>query len=168
MKKLLALGTLLIPVVGWADCDQSNTPYCSLQASNSSATIIKSSEVLATYPKISKRMGESGTVILRVLVTSNGDVGAIEIKVSSGYQRLDESALDAVKKWKFTPAMMNGNAIDEWYVMPYSFKLPTDMKKMRTKPCLNDYIKQDLLNTIKSEVSKLLSLMVIIELIPLF
>lgn len=144
MKKLLALGTLLIPVVGWADCDQSNTPYCSLQASNSSATIIKSSEVLATYPKISKRMGESGTVILRVLVTSNGDVGAIEIKVSSGYQRLDESALDAVKKWKFTPAMMNGNAIDEWYVMPYSFKLPTDMKKMRTKPCLNDYIKQDL------------------------
>ncbi len=96
---------------------------------NSSATIIKSSEVLATYPKISKKMGESGTVILRVLVTSNGDVGAIEIKVSSGYQRLDESALDAVKKWKFTPAMMNGNAIDEWYVMPYSFKLPTDMKK---------------------------------------
>ena len=108
----MMLVALIISNESRADCDQSNTPYCSLQPSYSSATIIKSSEVLATYPKISKSMGESGTVILRVLVTSNGDVGAIEIKVSSGYQRLDDSAVDAVKKWKFTPAMMNGNAID--------------------------------------------------------
>jgi len=56
-------------------------------------------------------LGESGIVILCEFVTSNGDVGAVELKVSSGYQRLDESAVDAMKKWKFTPAMMGGKQI---------------------------------------------------------
>jgi TonB family protein len=149
-KKILFLFSLLLPLGCWADCDQPETPYCSLQPSHVDASIISSSKVLAIYPAISKRLGESGTVVLSLLVTSNGDVGAVELKVSSGYPRLDDSAVDAVKKWKFTPAIMGGKTIDEWYLMPYVFILPTDEKKMRTSPCLNDYVAQGIYKPIDS------------------
>ena len=46
--------------------------------------------------------------------------------------------------------MMNGNAIDEWYLMPYVFILPTDKKKMRISPCLNDYVEQGIYKPIDS------------------
>jgi TonB family protein len=135
-KKILFLFSLLVPLGCWADCDQPETPYCSLQPSHTGATVINSSIVEATYPQISIRLGEWGTVYLRVLITTEGNVGAIEIKTSSGYPRLDQSAVDAVKKWKFNPSIMQGQAINEWYVMPYTFILPTDKKKMRNSLCL--------------------------------
>ena len=42
---------------------------------------------------------------------------------SSGYGRLDESALAAVKKWKFQPAMRGGAAVEAWVLVPVEFTL---------------------------------------------
>ena len=155
MKKLLALGALLIPIVGWADCDQPNTPYCSLQPSHVVAAVIDTSIVEAIYPSISKRIGEWGIVFLRVLITTQGDVGEIEILTSSGYPRLDQSAVEAIKKWKFTPTMKDGKAINEWYVQPYSFRLSTERKTLRSSPCLNDYINQGIYNPVDAGWKKM-------------
>ena len=58
-----------------------------------------------------------------VLVKSDGTVGAVEVKSSSGYPRLDQAALDAVKTWRFNPAARNGKTVDEWYQVPVPFKL---------------------------------------------
>jgi len=76
-----------------------------------------------TYPNMSKRLGEQGTVVLRVLVKADGSAGEVEVKSTSNYPRLDQAAIDAVKTWRFNPAKIDGKATDEWYQVPIPFKL---------------------------------------------
>lgn len=75
------------------------------------------------YPKLSRKRKEQGTVLLLLLVTSQGQVAEIKLKRTSGFNRLDQAALQAVKKWQFTPAKQDGQAIDYWYEMPINFSL---------------------------------------------
>ncbi|GAB7128495.1 hypothetical protein JCM19000A_30020 [Silvimonas sp. JCM 19000] len=75
------------------------------------------------YPAISRKLAEEGTVMLEIYVRADGLVGDLRVKQSSGYSRLDNSALEAVRKWKFTPARQNGQPIALWYVMPVKFSL---------------------------------------------
>lgn len=75
------------------------------------------------YPRPSRDMGEQGRVMLRVLVSATGAAEKVEIDKSSGYERLDRSALDAVKKWKFVPAQQGNTAIAQWYRVPIQFSL---------------------------------------------
>lgn len=75
------------------------------------------------YPRISKRMGEQGEVRLRVQVGSSGDVLSIELARSSGFERLDEAAIMAVKGWKFKPAMQGDQAVSSWVEIPVKFVL---------------------------------------------
>jgi protein TonB len=75
------------------------------------------------YPKIAKRHGYEGLVVLNVFVMESGNVGKIEIRKSSGYDVLDESALDAVRKWIFVPGKKNGRSISSWVVVPIRFDL---------------------------------------------
>ncbi|WP_235425749.1 energy transducer TonB [Cellvibrio mixtus] len=73
------------------------------------------------YPNLSRRLGEKGTVVLEILVKANGTVGEVKMKSSSGYKRLDDAAINAIKKWKFIPASQAGIAIDYWYEIPFEF-----------------------------------------------
>jgi TonB family protein len=75
------------------------------------------------YPLEAQEKGYKGEVLLRAEVLSNGYVGQIEVKRSSGYQILDQSALWAVKKWKFIPAQKGGIAIPVWVNIPVKFDL---------------------------------------------
>ncbi len=75
------------------------------------------------YPALSRRYGEQGTVVLRVLVQADGSAGAVEIKSSSGHRLLDESALSTVRGWRFTPATSDGKPVAEWYQLAIPFKL---------------------------------------------
>ncbi len=81
------------------------------------------SNLKPTYPNMSKRLGEQGTVVLRVLVKADGTAGEVEVKSSSSYPRLDQAAVEAVKTWRFNSAKIDGKAIDEWYQVPIPFKL---------------------------------------------
>jgi protein TonB len=53
----------------------------------------------------------------------SGNVGKVELKKSSGYDVLDNSALEAVRKWIFIPGKKNGRAIPSWVVVPIRFDL---------------------------------------------
>jgi TonB family protein len=75
------------------------------------------------YPQIAKRRGYEGLVILNVFVLESGNVGKVEIRKSSGYDVLDNSALDAVKKWVFIPGKRNGHPTSSWVVVPIRFDL---------------------------------------------
>ncbi|MBI4740693.1 MAG: energy transducer TonB [Betaproteobacteria bacterium] len=75
------------------------------------------------YPPLSRRMGEEGKVILRVLVTEQGTAGSVEIKASSGSPRLDEAAANTVRHWKFIPAMRGGSDVQSWVWVPVVFRL---------------------------------------------
>lgn len=75
------------------------------------------------YPALSRRIGEEGRVMLRVLVGTNGKPESVEIENGSGSQRLDSAALDAVRKWKFIPARRNNEAISAYVLVPVKFSL---------------------------------------------
>lgn len=75
------------------------------------------------YPMLSRKRKEQGTVILKLLVRLDGSVSDISIHQSSGFTRLDESAVQAVKRWHYTPAVQDGIAIDYWHFQPVVFSL---------------------------------------------
>jgi protein TonB len=63
------------------------------------------------YPMDSRRKHEQGTVFLSVLVGLDGRVSDISVSRSSGSSRLDDAALAAVKRWRWSPTMRNGAAV---------------------------------------------------------
>lgn len=75
------------------------------------------------YPALSRRMREEGVVLVRVYVLPNGAPEVVELKRSSGSARLDESALIAVRLWKFVPAQRAGQSVGAWVVVPVAFSL---------------------------------------------
>lgn len=75
------------------------------------------------YPGIARKRGFEGKVVLRVRVLSSGNPQELEIKNSSGYEILDEAALEAVEKWKFKPATRGGKPVDSWVEIPIRFEL---------------------------------------------
>ena len=87
--------------------------------------IRQNSNIAPVYPRVSLRRKEQGRVILEVLILKDGTVGEIRIKQSSGYPRLDQAALKAVKRWQYIPAQQGGDQIDYWYQQPIMFSIRT-------------------------------------------
>ncbi len=68
-------------------------------------------------------MGEQGKVVLRVLISVDGRPERVELKQSSGFDRLDRQAQDTVLRWRFVPGKRNGVAEAMWYLVPINFVL---------------------------------------------
>lgn len=66
------------------------------------------------YPAASLRRGEGGTVRVRVEVTEQGDTGAVDVAETSGSRMLDRAAVNAVRSWRFRPAMRGGDRRPTW------------------------------------------------------
>jgi protein TonB len=62
-------------------------------------------------------------VLLRVLVSEKGDAANVEVDSGSGSERLDQAALNAVKKWRFIPAKRNNQPISAYVIVPIKFSL---------------------------------------------
>jgi len=75
------------------------------------------------YPALARRMREQGRVLVRVLVSTDGLAERIELKTSSGSTRLDQSALDTIKSWKFVPARQGDQKVAAWVIVPINFTL---------------------------------------------
>ncbi len=75
------------------------------------------------YPATSRRLGEEGQVVLRVELDEQGSVSAARIVGSSGYARLDEAALAAVKTWRCRPALRDGRPVRAVAQQPFKFVL---------------------------------------------
>ena len=74
------------------------------------------------YPALSRRLGEEGVVRLNVLVNPDGSVARLELAKSSGFARLDQSAMDTVQSsWKFEPARQDGSPVAAWVIVPIQF-----------------------------------------------
>jgi len=76
-----------------------------------------------SYPALSRRNGEAGKVLLRVHVSSDGKPQQIDLQRSSGYSRLDDAAIAAVRQWRFIPAKRGDENLTEWVLVPLVFKL---------------------------------------------
>ncbi|MBC7162083.1 MAG: energy transducer TonB [Immundisolibacter sp.] len=75
------------------------------------------------YPPLSRRLGEQGRVLMRVYVDPNGTPTQVELRQSSGSQRLDTAAQTAVRRWRFVPARRGSEAVGAWVLVPISFNL---------------------------------------------
>jgi protein TonB len=73
------------------------------------------------YPKESQRRREHGTVVLRVLVDTEGRPAQIRVERSSGFERLDSAAREAVAKFRFRPYEVNGIARPAQVLIPIGF-----------------------------------------------
>lgn len=73
------------------------------------------------YPPLSRKQGETGTVLLRVLVSAAGTAHEVTLHKSSGFPRLDQSAIEAVRQWKFVPARQGNQAVDGRVIVPIEF-----------------------------------------------
>jgi protein TonB len=75
------------------------------------------------YSAVSRRLREQGRVVLRVLVSADGRPEKVELRASSGFERLDTAALDTVAHWRFVPARQGDRPIAGWVLVPISFSL---------------------------------------------
>jgi protein TonB len=76
------------------------------------------------YPATAITNREEGTVVVGVLVSSNGRPTHLKLDRSSGYDDLDDAAIAAVMGWKFVPAMRGGETDQDRIDVGVNFQLP--------------------------------------------
>lgn len=77
------------------------------------------------HPPLSRSMKEEGRVILRVRVSARGEARDVLVGTSSGSERLDRAAVEAVRQWRFAPAQNGPEPVEAWALVPISFRLET-------------------------------------------
>lgn len=75
------------------------------------------------YPPASRELGEQGRVLLRAMINTDGTVAQVVLRKSSGFDRLDQAALDTVKNWRFVPAQRGEQKVSASVVVPVAFSL---------------------------------------------
>ena len=87
-------------------------------------TLVPGSRALPKYPDLARKAGLQGTVILLTVIEKDGTVGEIEV-VKSPDQRwgFDLAAIDAVKQWRYQPALMNGGPVAAYIQVMVEFTL---------------------------------------------
>jgi protein TonB len=75
------------------------------------------------YPVLARKNKQQGTVLLDIQVSVEGEPKSVKIEKSSGFDTLDEAALDAVKKWKFVPARRGSSLVEAGVIIPIEFRI---------------------------------------------
>lgn len=75
------------------------------------------------YPAISRRMGEQGKVVIRVLIGVDGTAQQAQVQQSSGFARLDQAAVNTVAHWRYAPGKRAGVPEAMWFNVPINFVL---------------------------------------------
>lgn len=80
-------------------------------------------EVAAAYPEALRKRGVEGTVLVRIIVETDGTVSESSLIQSSGHAELDDAAVQVMYQWRFAPAKRNGSAVRASASIPYVFTL---------------------------------------------
>ncbi len=75
------------------------------------------------YSAMSRRMKETGKVVVRVFIDEQGLPRDVQVSQSAGFARLDDAAVAAVRKTRFKPCIENGAAVAGWAFIPIEFEL---------------------------------------------
>lgn len=84
----------------------SGTP---IQTDIGKLVVVYQPDADAYYPSFSKRSGEQGTVVVRLIIAENGEVEDVAILQSSSFPRLDRAATDISRRYRFKPFLVNGS-----------------------------------------------------------
>ncbi len=75
------------------------------------------------YPETARQQARQGKVRVRVLIAADGTVATLSLATSSGDASLDRAALETLPRWRFSPALRDGEAVSAWVVVPVVFNL---------------------------------------------
>lgn len=84
----------------------SGTP---IQTDIGKLVVVYQPDADAYYPSFSKRSGEQGTVVVRLIISETGEVEDVAILQSSAFPRLDRAATDIGRRYRFKPFLVNGS-----------------------------------------------------------
>jgi protein TonB len=88
------------------------------------ARAIAWTHTIPEYPPLSRRLGEQGTLHLKLVIAADGTVSDAQVETSSGHQRLDEAAVQWVKAhWRYDPAMQGLSPVASAAMAVVTFKL---------------------------------------------
>ena len=73
------------------------------------------------YPEIARTAGMEGRVVVRMLIGLDGRVRRAEMEKSN--PMFDAEALEAARRWTFTPALTDGKPVMVWVRVPFEFRL---------------------------------------------
>ncbi len=86
--------------------------------------LIPSTRALPRYPDLARRAGVQGSVILMIAIEADGTVGEVQVLRSPNERwGFDESAIVAVKRWRYRPARMHGEAVAVYAQVMVEFTL---------------------------------------------
>jgi protein TonB len=77
----------------------------------------------AAYPAKALALNQQGEVLVRARIDCGGTPEAVEVARGSGFPMLDEAALQAVRRWRFIPAQVDGTAVVATVQVPVIFHL---------------------------------------------
>lgn len=75
------------------------------------------------YPELARKAGIEGNTVIKALVDIDGSIIDAQVLKSSGNQMLDQAALAAARKAKFTPAKQRDKYVRVWVSIPINFRL---------------------------------------------
>lgn len=75
------------------------------------------------YPYSARQKNLSGIVILKFLVTPEGNVEQVSVVQSNPPGVFDDAAIQAISAWRFKPGTLDGEAVSTWMTIPLRFKL---------------------------------------------
>ncbi len=99
-----------------------------LRVGGNIAESILISRVDPIYPEEARRARIQGSVVLTVTVNEEGYV--YEIRIESGHPLLQQAAIDAVKQWRYSPTLLNGEPVPVMATVTVVFRLKDDAARM--------------------------------------
>jgi len=81
----------------------------------------KTVNVLPRYPSSAQTARIEGAVVLDAVIDATGRV--TDVRVIRSIRLLDQAAIDAVREWRFTPTLLNGNPVPILLTVTVQFKL---------------------------------------------
>jgi protein TonB len=84
-------------------------------------TVVK--RVVPEYPRIAKEFGVEGLVMVKVLVGKDGRVLDTRLVEKFQVPMLNTAALEAARRWVFTPGLASGRPVACWTAIPFRFRL---------------------------------------------
>jgi protein TonB len=76
------------------------------------------------YPQTAQRLGQEGTTTLSFRIGTDGSVTSPSVTKSSGFESLDNAAMECVQRWHYTPQKVDGNPVDANWTANVVWKIP--------------------------------------------
>jgi periplasmic protein TonB len=125
MKKILLILLIVILVLLTGCARHKKVTSTTVQQLQPDEYAVVVSKVNPQYTETARKAGIEGSVMLEVEILPDGNVGTVVVKQSLDKSPggLDEAAMAAVKKWKFTPAKAKGVPVASKLTIPVRFAL---------------------------------------------